>query len=138
MAKNKKSNKKSGLGDLTNEPTSMSQYQALNKNEERDWRQAYAKMESAAKKSGAQLIGKPSTSYSLLKNKKGSYWGMTVTHSQPALIPVPGKKNTLTYGMVSGQKLNQIFARDITTGKVTPAKSQGGGQRMNPKKNKKK
>lgn len=138
MAKNKKSNKKSGNLGMEDVPTSYGAYQGLNKNAARDWDQAYAKMESAAKKSGAQLIGKSSQSFYAQNNAKGSTFGTRVTISQPALIPVPGKKNTFTYGKVSGTKLNRIGTVDSASGKVTSAKNQGGGQRMNPKKNKKK
>ena len=138
MAKMNKKTKKSQPFQQE-ESTSMSFYKSRNPKSDRDMEQALRGLQSSAKKAGAQRIGTPSWSYGVQSGKfNNAVTGTRVTVSQPALIPVKGKANTFQYGKVSSTKLTQMLGRDVAGASVKAAKNQGGGQRMNPKKNKKK
>jgi len=137
MAKNKKVKKSQTFQQ--EDSTSMSFYKSRNPNSNRDMEQVLRGLQSSAMKSGAQRIGTPTWTYGVQSGKfNRAVTGTRVTVSQPALIPVKGKPNTFQYGTVTSTKLTQMLGRDVAKTSVKSAKNQGGGQRMNPKKNKKK
>ena len=138
MAK-KTNNKKPSQIFQKEDETNLSFYKSRNPKADRDMEKSLRGLHSAALKSGAQRIGAPSWNFGVQYGKfNNAVTGTRVSISQPALIPVKGKKNTFQYGKVSSTKLTQMLDRDVASTSVKAAKNQGGGQRMNPKKNKKK
>lgn len=123
MAKNKK--------NKSTDSVDRGMFAARNPNASRDEEKTLRALQSSARKAGAQRLGPISANYG------ADTWSNRVTYSQAALIPVEGKTNTYTYGRVSATNVNQRALKDYTQTSVKAAKSQGGGERMNPKKKKK-
>ncbi len=103
----------------------VGEYRSRNTNASRDQEKALRGLYSATRGAGATRIGQPSSTFSQQRGMGNRKTGTSVSVSQPVLIPVKGKKNTVTYGKATSKVSNKKGALDTKKTSVKAAKGKG-------------